>query len=376
MLLELAEEKQQQGGDESLDGERGGRGLETRADVGELAEEKAIAGGGKGDACAGHDGSVERDEDGESHGCGDESRPGGAGDDGECRDGGPFAGGDADGGQDVLDSGIGGHEEYADDEQAADEGDGQAAFRALHLAGNHGEVVPAVVSPEGGDQRGHESAQAAHGMGHAGGEVGPGAAERGETQSCDDEDQNPLEHREDKLKVSGFLYPKTVQPGHEPGDEDGEDLRPEQRQRSADGQVTEAMECGKELEGAGQADGDGGDRGRLGHGEPGPHIKESGSVAVRAAQVDIFAAGIGQHGAQFCIGHGAEQREQAADNPGQVDKRRRTDVLHHLPGNQEDAAADDGADDDSRSLAGAQNARQVGQCRLCFGGGWLAHAVM
>ena len=93
-------------------------------DVRELAEEEAVARGGERDARAGHDGSVERNEDAESHGSGDKSCAARAGDDGERGDGGPFAGGDLRGGQDVLDGGVGGHEEDADDEESADEGDG------------------------------------------------------------------------------------------------------------------------------------------------------------------------------------------------------------------------------------------------------------
>ena len=165
MLLELREEQQQHGGEQCLHDERCGWGLEARVDVRELAEEESVAGGGEGDARAGHDGSVERDEDAEGHGGGDEACAARAGDDGECGDGGAFAGGDLRGGQDVLNSGIGGHEEDADDEESADEGDGEAALGTAHFAGDHGEVVPSVVGPEGGNEGEHESAEAAGGGG-------------------------------------------------------------------------------------------------------------------------------------------------------------------------------------------------------------------
>ena len=122
----------------------------------------------------------------------------------------------------------------------------------------------------------------------------------------------------------------------------------------------EPVERGEDAQRAGQAAGDGGDGGGLGHREPGPHIEEGGGVAVDAAQVDVLAAGVGQHGAQFGVGHGAEEREQAADDPRQVDQRGRADVVHHLAGNEEDAAADDGADHDGGGLACAEHARQVG----------------
>ena len=120
--------------------------------VRELAEEKAVACCGKGDARTRHHGSVERDEDAEGHGRGDKAGSARAGDNGERGDGGAFARGDLRGGQDVLDGGIGGHEEKADDEESADEGDGEAAFGMAHFTGDHGEVVPSVVGPESGDQ--------------------------------------------------------------------------------------------------------------------------------------------------------------------------------------------------------------------------------
>ena len=173
MLLKLGEEEQQHCGQQRLHDERGGRRLEARVDVRELAEEEPVAGGGEGDARAGHDGSVEGDEDAEGHGRGDESCAARAGDDGERGDGGTFAGGDLRGGQDVLNGRVGGHEQYAHDEESADERDGQRALGASHFAGDHGEVVPSVVGPERGDEGEHESAEAAGCVGQAGGEVAP-----------------------------------------------------------------------------------------------------------------------------------------------------------------------------------------------------------
>jgi len=175
--------------------------MEARMDVRELAEEEPVARCGKGDARAGHDGSVERDEDAESHGRRNESCSGRAGNYGERSDGGALAGGDLRGRQNVLDGRIGGHEQKADDEQAADEGDGQAALRVADFAGDHGEVVPAIVSPESGDERGHESADAADGVGQSGGEVGKRAGGGSETEAGDDEDENHFERGEDELKL-------------------------------------------------------------------------------------------------------------------------------------------------------------------------------
>ncbi len=157
--------------------------MEARADAGKLANEEPVAGGGKGNARAAHDGSVEGDEDGEGHGGGHKARSGMAGDNGQRIHGRTLAGGDLRGGEDVLHGGVGGHVEKADDAQAADQRDGQAAPRPLDLAGQDGEVGPAVVSPQSGDQRQHEAAEAAHGMGQRGGEVAQGAGGRRESRA-------------------------------------------------------------------------------------------------------------------------------------------------------------------------------------------------
>ena len=219
VLLELAEEKQQHGGEQPLDDERSGGGLEARMNVRELAEEEAVTRGGEGNARTGHDGSVEGDEDAEGHGGGDESCAARAGDDGKRCDGGTFAGGDLRGGQDVLNGRVGGHEENADDEESADERDGQAALGAADFAGDHGEIVPSVVGPERGDEREHESAEAA-------------ACVRAATvaklrQEPDAEAKQSaatmrmsmrFEDGEDELEVAGLFDAEIVQSSDEPGD--------------------------------------------------------------------------------------------------------------------------------------------------------------
>ena len=103
--------------------------------------------------------------------------------------------------------------------------------------------------------------------------------------------------------------------------------------------------AGKRAEDADDAGGNGGDGGWLGDDEPGPGVEESGERAVGVAHVDVFAAGLGLHGAEFGITECAEEGEQAADDPSGVDELGGADGLHHLGGNEEDAAADDGADD-------------------------------
>ena len=54
-------------------------------------------------------------------------------------------------------------------------------------------------------------------------------AER-KAEGSDDEDEDGFEDGEDELEVAGLFDAEIVQSGHEPGDGDGEDLRPEQGQ--------------------------------------------------------------------------------------------------------------------------------------------------
>ena len=208
--------------------------MKARADVGELAEEEPVARRGKRDARARHHRSVEGDEDAEGHCRGHKARSAGTGHDRKRRNRRPLAASDLRGREDVLNGGVGGHEEHAHDEQAADERDGQAAFRVAHFAGHHGEIVPSVVGPQGGDEGEHKSAKSAYRMRQTCGEVGKGAGSRGKAEARNDQNQDALENGEDKLKVAGLFDAEIIEPGHKPGDGDGEQLRPKQGQRAAD----------------------------------------------------------------------------------------------------------------------------------------------
>jgi len=151
------------------------------------------------------------------------------------------------------------------------------------------------------------------------GEVAEGSRCGCEAESGDDKDEDDFEGGEDKLKIGGFLDAEIVEAGDKPSDGDGEDLRPDEWNGPRDG-CTEPVKCGKEAKRAREADGDSRDGCGFGHGKPRPHVKECRGIAVGSAQVDIFAASVGQHGAEFGVGHGAEEREKAADDPGEVDE--------------------------------------------------------
>ena len=174
----------------------------------ELAEEETVARGGEGDARTGHDGSVEGDKDAESHRGGDEACPARASDDGERGDGGAFAAGNLRGGKDVLDGGVGGHEEDADDEESADEGDGERALGVAHFAGDHGEVVPSVIGPESRDEGEHESAEAAGGVGQRCGEVENEPVAEEKQSAATIRMRTPLRMVKISWKSPAFLMPR------------------------------------------------------------------------------------------------------------------------------------------------------------------------
>ena len=180
------------------------------------------------------------------------------------------------------------------------------------------------------------------------------------TQRHHNQNQNCLQHGKHQLKIAGLLDAEIIQPGNQPGDRDGEYLRPEEREGQARNGIRQVRKDGKELERARQAQSDGRDRSRLGHRKPGPHVEETRRVPVGAAQVDIFAARIRHHGAQFRVSHGSKKREQSTHDPRQVDQQRGASVAHHLAGNEKNAAADNGPDHDRNGFARAEDARQAG----------------
>ena len=130
--------------------------------------------------------------------------------------------------------------------------------------------------------------------------------------------------------------------------------------RRRDRRLIEERQRAKGAENADEPGRRGRDRCRLGDGEPCPGVEKRGQRPVGVADVDVFAAGLRLHGAKLGVGHGAKHREQAADDPDEIDEACRADRLHHLGGNEKDAAADDGADDDRGRVAGAEIAGESG----------------
>ena len=92
------------------------------------------------------------------------------------------------------------------------------------------------------------------------------------------------------------------------------------------------------------------DRSRLRDEKPGPGVKKSSQRAVTVADVNILAAGLRLHGAQFGVGQRSKERKQSAHQPRQVNQLCRPSGLHHLGRNQKNSTADDGADDNRAGM--------------------------
>ena len=81
----------------------------------------------------------------------------------------------------------------------------------------------------------------------------------------------------------------------------------------------EEVEDGERTQDAYKPSDDGRKGGRLGDRYPGPHIEEAGKVAVGFAKKRIVATVEGPAGGNLRIGHGAEQRQETANDPDGVD---------------------------------------------------------
>src|SRR5208282_5222814 len=74
-----------------------------------------------------------------------------------------------------------------------------------------------------------------------------------------------------------------------------------------------------------------------------PAVEKTTQRTVSVADINVFATGLRLHGAQFSVGKRAKERQQAADEPSQIDQFGGAHGLHHLGRNQKDSAADDGS---------------------------------
>ncbi len=169
---------------------------------------------------------------------------------------------------------------------------------------------------------------------------------------------------EEQLKFARAFYSDVIEEGNE---DDGGD-RNELSVRDGDGLVNEDLrqerQRSERAENTYEAGDDGGNRSWLRDEEVSPAVQESTERTVGVTDVHVLAARLRPHRAQFGITERAKPREQATNNPGEVDQRGGADRLHHLRGNQKDAAADHGSDHDRSCMADFQVAGELWLCGL------------
>src|SRR5690242_7609185 len=139
----------------------------------------------------------------------------------------------------------------------------------------------------------------------------------------------------------------------------GDDKLAMGRNMPGDQMAWQKPECMKISQHTHDSTGDRSNGGGLGNQEPRPGIEKSSKRAVAVADIDVLSARPRTHRAQFSISKRAEEREQAANNPGKIDKPGRTHRLHHLFRHKKNAAADDGSSHNRRGMPHIQVAYQL-----------------
>ena len=128
----------------------------------------------------------------------------------------------------------------------------------------------------------------------------------------------------------------------------------------SEGGLREKAERGEAAEHAHEAGGDGGDGRGLGDGDPRPGVEEGGKVAIGLADEGVLAADPRAKGGDLGVAHGAEEREQTADDPDCVDGATRPVAAIISRGHEKNSGADDDADDDGDRVARGEDAREIG----------------
>src|SRR5579862_4212557 len=123
--------------------------------------------------------------------------------------------------------------------------------------------------------------------------------------------------------------------------------------------MREEGKSGKIAENADEAGGDGSERCRFRNEHRRPGIEKSAQWSVSIANINVLAAGLRFHRAQFCVGESAKEGKQSADEPCEINESRRADRLHHLRGNEKNATADDRAHHNRGGMTHAERAWKV-----------------
>ena len=102
-----------------------------------------------------------------------------------------------------------------------------------------------------------------------------------------------------------------------------------------------------------------GDGAAIGHAEQHPSIEKRGKVAVGFSQVNVLAAGVGEHRAQFGEGGASQQRNARAQNPDQQKQHGMRQGTSNVFCRQENRRANDAADQQQDGVEQAE-AREPG----------------
>ena len=144
----------------------------------------------------------------------------------------------------------------------------------------------------------------------------PASARVAESSHHNRQNDDDLQNREEQLELSGALHANPIDERDEHNGGDGQKLSVGDREWPADEGVAKKGERGKRAKDAHNA---GGDRRQCsGHrdGEVRPAIQEATKGAVGVANINVFAAGLRLHRAEFCVRQSAAYREQATNDPG------------------------------------------------------------
>jgi len=284
---------------------------------GDFLEKDSVPGHGEIDARRAEDVLVGRAQDREEDDEGDErgaDRP-----DGQVHGvaGDAIGLGDGPDGKHVEVGQVGDDVKTDDAQRAQQDPQGEVPLRPLDLTQAVGRGLPALVSPEHGDQGDPEIAQEAgierpRGRGN---EVGRVPLGEDEDDARDRHQGDRLDDRQGVLQVRPRPDADVVHGRKEDDDADGDRLDHERAQVEKVGQVFR-----------GKSHGQRGDGPRIDDQEEGPAEKEGRERPVGFAEENVHSTGLGHGRTHLGESQGAEEAEQAADDPDREHQERRRDI--------------------------------------------------
>ena len=248
------------------------------------------------------------------------------------------------------------HVHHHDDHNAQHQRARQIPLRLDDLLGDEVGLLPAAVGEQDGDERGTEGDGGGQqsdrsSCGHPERSEGDGRAHN-ENRGPDQRGQRrELQDREDVLRHSRGLHAHVVNPGEHHDRRDGERHGERLRQTGERQRVIRERD-GHRRDGAGRDDE-----------QQRPPIEECGQRAPCLTQVHVAATRLGAPISQLAETERTDQRDQAAESPGDEDQPGRADALCDGRGSAEDAAADDAAGDRHRGGKQAETAGVGGHGR-------------